>query len=78
MSGGQKQRLIINQTLLKKTPILIMDEPTSSLDINNENIFCNIIQEEMKKREFTFILISHNYNLLNKLCNKIINFDNFI
>ena len=78
LSGGQKQRLIINQTLLKKTPILIMDEPTSSLDINNENIFCNIIQEEMKKREFTFILISHNYNLLNKLCNKIINFDNFI
>jgi ABC-type multidrug transport system fused ATPase/permease subunit len=78
LSGGQKQRLIINQTLLKKTPILIMDEPTSSLDINNENIFCNIIKEEMKKREFTFIIISHNYNLLNKLCNKIINFENII
>ena len=55
-----------------------MDEPTSSLDINNENIFCNIIKEEMKKREFTFIIISHNYNLLNKLCNKIINFENII
>ena len=69
VSGGQKQRIGIASSLYKDSKILILDEPTSSLDIDTENsIINNIVQ---LKGEKTIILISHKMSIIER-CDKII------
>ena len=72
MSGGQKQRFAICNILNKNRPIVLMDEPTSALDTHNQNLFIELIKEKYKEYTFTFILVSHNLDLLNELCKDII------
>ncbi|MCQ2500316.1 MAG: ABC transporter ATP-binding protein/permease [Lachnospiraceae bacterium] len=57
LSGGQRQRLSIARAILKKAPILVMDEATSSVDAQAEKV----IQETMEKLQgsYTTILIAH-------------------
>ena len=68
ISGGQKQRLAIARALFKNSDILIMDEPTSSLDNSTED---KLVKEINQLSKFlTTIIISHNLKAL-KNCNKI-------
>jgi ABC-type multidrug transport system fused ATPase/permease subunit len=57
LSGGQQQRLAIARALVKKAPILVMDEATSSLDAISENRIKLAIQR--LQGEVTQILIAH-------------------
>ena len=68
ISGGQKQRIGIARALYKNPSILIMDEATSNLDIENEN---KIIHEiNLNKKNRTVIIISHRKNTV-KYCDNI-------
>lgn len=68
LSGGQKQRIGIARALYKNAPLLILDESTSSLDVNTENLFIGEVKN-IKKR-LTIIFVSHRMTAL-KYCNKI-------
>ena len=57
LSGGQLQRLAIARALLKESPILLMDEPTSSLDATSKQAVWDTI--ESLKDEKTIIIVSH-------------------
>ncbi|MEI6188311.1 MAG: ATP-binding cassette domain-containing protein [Alphaproteobacteria bacterium] len=57
LSGGEKQRIAIARILLKRPPLCIFDEATSSLDITTEETIINSITPIMKKS--TFIIIAH-------------------
>jgi iron complex transport system ATP-binding protein len=63
LSGGEKQRVIITQALVQDSPILLLDEPTSHLDINFQielmDIFYNLNRDEGK----TIIGVFHDLNL---------------
>lgn len=67
MSGGQKQRLSICEALNKKSSIIVMDEPTASLDDKN----IELLIELLKKEKRTLIVVSHNIEFLKKTCYKI-------
>lgn len=68
LSGGQIQRIGIARALFKNSELLILDEPTSSLDVDTENLVIDSIERIKKKK--TIILISHRLNAL-KNCDKI-------
>ncbi|MFC1978406.1 ABC transporter ATP-binding protein [Chloroflexota bacterium] len=57
LSGGEKQRLSIARTLLMNTPILIMDDSTSSVDIKTEHIILEALNQLIKGR--TTFIITH-------------------
>ena len=69
LSIGEKQRLGLARALYKDPELIILDEPTSSLDKKNEEEIINFL--EKFKFGKTMIIISHNLNSL-KFCNRII------
>ncbi len=72
LSGGQQQRIAIARALVKKAPILIMDEATSSLDAISEQKIRRAMQE--LQGEITQILIAHRLSTIEH-ADKIIFFD---
>ena len=68
LSGGEKQRIGIARIMLTEPDILVMDEPTSNLDILNEKGFLSTLEEEYSKK--TVIVVSHRLSTLTG-CNRI-------
>jgi len=73
LSGGQNKRLALARAFYHGKNIIIMDEATSSLDLETENYIADQIKE--LKGKITIIIISHQLNIL-KYCNKIYKVDN--
>lgn len=73
LSGGQKQRVQIARAILKDTPILILDEATSSLDAKSEIEVQEALERLMKNR--LVIIIAHRFSTIQNV-NKIIVIDN--
>ena len=72
ISGGERQLALIAMVLCQETPIILLDEPTSNLDIKNQlHIMDNInaIRESSNK---TILINLHDLNLAAKYCDKII------
>lgn len=61
LSGGEKQRIAIARALLKDSPLILADEPTGSLDINNRNEILSILREEIDKGKTVVIVTHDNY-----------------
>jgi subfamily B ATP-binding cassette protein MsbA len=62
LSGGQRQRIAIARTVLRNSPILVLDEPTAVLDPHSELLVIEALQRLMKGR--TVIMIAHRLNTL--------------
>lgn len=57
LSGGQRQRIAIARAMLKDSPVILMDEPSSALDTHSENVFLKVLDSPMKDK--TVIMVSH-------------------
>lgn len=75
LSRGQKQRLIIADALLSDAKIVVFDEPTSGLDLKNMEIVSNLIRK-MSRFGVIIIVITHDYEFLLKVANRIIQVKN--
>ncbi len=73
LSGGEKQRISIARAIIKNAPIVLLDEVTSALDIQNENLIQKAISHITKNK--TVIVIAHKLNTT-KDCDNILVFDN--
>jgi len=59
LSGGQRQRLDLARALVRKASILILDEPTSNLDAESEDLFRQALQRIRKEVNITIIIVAH-------------------
>jgi len=67
LSGGQIQRVCIARSLINRPPLVILDEPTSSLDVTTASKIMKLLIKLQKELGVTFLFISHNLKLLKKI-----------
>lgn len=71
LSGGQKQRVAIARALITNPKIILSDEATSALDPLTANNILELLQRINKKFGITIVVITHQMEVIKKICNKI-------
>lgn len=71
LSGGQKQRTLIARALATEPQILVLDEPTSGMDLSSEKSMMELIQALHERDGLNIIMASHNLNLVANYAEKI-------
>lgn len=72
LSGGQQQKVLIARALVQDTKVMLLDEPTSNLDIWHQLDVMNIVRDLVKKRRMTALMALHDLNLASKYSDGII------
>ena len=72
LSGGQQQKVLIGRALAQEADVLLLDEPTSNLDIRRQLEVMEIIKDLVKKEEITAIVAIHDLNLASRYSDRII------
>ncbi len=71
LSGGQQQRIVIAMALLSNPDLLLLDEPTTALDVTVEAGIVELVKELGRKTGTSMLFISHNLGLILETCDKI-------
>lgn len=72
VSGGELQRFCIARALGERTRILLADEITTMLDLINQGQIWGSLLKEVRSREITLVAVSHSEELLEKICNRVV------
>ncbi|QVK01615.1 ABC transporter ATP-binding protein [Mycoplasma mycoides subsp. capri] len=75
LSGGQRQRVNLFVSLFNKPEIYIGDEITTGLDVKAQLEIIDLLKKEIKDKEMTLILVSHNLDEIKELCDRIVFLD---
>ena len=71
LSGGQQQRIVIAMALMSKPALLILDEPTTALDVTVEAGIVELVKELGEKTGTSMLFISHNLGLVLEVCDRL-------
>ncbi len=72
LSGGERQRVLIARALAQDTPVLLLDEPSSHLDLNFQLQVYRLLQELQKDRAKAILVAEHNLNLATAYCSGLV------
>ena len=71
LSGGQSQRAFLAMTIAQNTNILLLDEPTTFLDINYQIKFLESLKDLIQIKKLSIITVLHDINLAARFCDRI-------
>lgn len=72
ISGGELRRVLLARVLCQNTPVILLDEPTSNLDIHYQIMILQKIKKICNEKKITALLVLHDLNLASQFCNKIL------
>jgi iron complex transport system ATP-binding protein len=72
LSGGEKQRVVIASALAQQPKVLLLDEPTASLDLGYQLEIASLLKQLNQERGVTMVLATHDLNLAASLCDTLV------
>ncbi|HQH61897.1 MAG TPA: ABC transporter ATP-binding protein [Candidatus Saccharicenans sp.] len=72
LSGGERQRVLLARALAQETPVLLLDEPSSHLDINFQLQIYHLLRRLQLEKNKTILVAEHNLNLCLPYCQRLI------
>jgi iron complex transport system ATP-binding protein len=72
ISGGEQQRVILARAIAQDTPLLLLDEPTTHLDIRYQMQFLELLFEHVKEKKTSVIIALHDLNQAVRFCDEVL------
>lgn len=72
LSGGEQQRILMARALAQEAQVLLLDEPTSNLDIKHQLEVMELTRQLVKKENLSAMMAIHDLNLAARFCDKIV------
>jgi iron complex transport system ATP-binding protein len=72
LSGGERQRVFIARALAQDTPVLLLDEPTSFLDLKHQVKIYDLLKAAQLEKGRTIVTVTHDINLAAQYCDEIL------
>jgi iron complex transport system ATP-binding protein len=72
LSGGERKRVFIARALAQEPEVILLDEPTTNLDIHHQIDFLDLILTLNRERGLTIVMASHDMNIASEFCDRLI------
>ncbi|USB34992.1 ABC transporter ATP-binding protein [Paenibacillus sp. YPG26] len=72
LSGGQRQRVALGKVMAQQPRVLLLDEPTTYLDIRYQLQFMELVSEWQKDEDLTVVAVMHDLNLASMYCDRLV------
>jgi iron complex transport system ATP-binding protein len=76
LSGGERQKILIARALAQEPRVLLLDEPTSNLDLYHQLDVLNVLREVVAERQITAVMAIHDLNLASRFSGRVVLLDN--